>query len=113
MTDAIMAALDDPGTKGQIFEAMGPHRYLQAHLIEWMFETMHAHALYSWDRREQMICPTLWAKAAFWSLGEKLRIPGIKHSCAPTLERLERVSVVFLNHCLGSVMMTCIIFSPN
>jgi len=90
MTDAIMAALDDPGTKGQIFEAMGPHKYLQAYLIEWMFETMHAHALYSWDRREQMICPTLWAKAAFWSLGEKLRIPGIKHSCAPTLERLER-----------------------
>merc|ERR1711936_632843 len=89
LTSGIMAALADDGTKGEIFEAMGPETFLQAHLIDWMHEVLHKDA-YDWDYKKTDLrwsVPT-FAKAAFSSF-----IPfglGNKYFRAPTLERLER-----------------------
>ena len=88
LTDGIMEALDDPGTKGQIFEAMGPHQYLQSELIDWMNEVMHTP---NFERKNLLLSPVTWAKT-MW--GTYVPI-GTNNSSAPTLERLERVSFVF------------------
>ena len=56
LTSGIMAALADPGTKGQIFEAMGPQSFVQV-IIAWkeylpnLLETVLLCQIYVfWDR---------------------------------------------------------------
>jgi len=40
VTDAIVAAMDDPNAKGKIYEAVGPERYTLHDLVEYMFTLM-------------------------------------------------------------------------
>jgi len=89
LTSGIMAALADPGTKGQIFEAMGPQSFVQGHLVDWMHEVMHKDPVdYEYRLADLRWNPATFAKAATasflpWGLGNK-------YFRAPTLERLER-----------------------
>ena len=87
LTTGIMNALDDPSTKGMTIEAMGPERFLQADLIDWMHEVMYKDPdLYKFKRINLMFSPYTFAKAV---AGSYLPI-GQKWLRAPTLERLER-----------------------
>ena len=87
LTTGIMNALDDPSTKGMTIEAMGPERFLQADLIDWMHEVMYKDPyLYKFRRLNLMFSPFTIGKAV---AGSYLPI-GQKWLRAPTLERLER-----------------------
>jgi len=87
LTTGIMNALDDPSTKGMTIEAMGPERFLQADLIDWMHEVMYKDPyLYEWRRLNMLFSPVTIGKAIAMSF-----LPiGNKWMRSPTLERLER-----------------------
>merc|ERR1712218_491271 len=89
LTTGIMNALDDPSTKGLTIEAMGPERFLQADLIDWMHEVMYKDPdLYEFRRKELLLSPVCIAKALACSYMPAAL--GLKYLRAPTLERLER-----------------------
>jgi len=102
LTSGIMAALADDGSKGEIFEAMGPEHFLQAHLIDWMHEVMHKDPE-DWEYKKtdlRFSLPT-FAKAAFSSF-----IPfglGNRYFRAPTLERLERTQLSEISQGLPNI----------
>jgi len=89
LTTGIMAALADPGSKGEIFEAMGPEYFLQSHLLDWMHEVMHKDKeIWEYHRGDLRFSPFTFAKATTMSL-----LPfglGLRYLRATTLERLER-----------------------
>jgi len=89
LTSGIMAALDDPATQGQIIEAMGPDKFLQGDLLNWMHEVMHKDPVdYRYKMVDLRFSPFTIGKAIAASL-----IPygfGLKYFRAPTLEKLER-----------------------
>ena len=90
LTTGIMNALDDPSTKGLTIEAMGPERFLQADLLDWMHEVMYKDPdLYGYRRKDMLISPVCIAKALACSFMPASL--GMKYLRAPTLERLERV----------------------
>ena len=89
LTDGIMASLEDPGTKGQIFEAMGPDQFLQADLIDWMHEVMYkTDPEWGYTRTDLRFMLTPWMKTAFGNFTPF----GKKYYRGPTFERLERVN---------------------
>jgi len=87
LTSGIFAALADDATKGEIFEAMGPEHFLQAHLIDWMHEVMHKDP-YDFEYKRvdlRFSLPTFYKAAVSSFLPFGL---GNKYFRAPTLERL-------------------------
>lgn len=92
LVTAIMNALDNPASKGEIFEAMGPEPFQLGHLMNWMHEVMHKDSdvdLYNYKLVDLRFNFSTFAKSAIGSF-----IPGgigNRYSRAPTLERLERV----------------------
>ncbi len=89
LTSGIMAALDDPGTRGMIFEAMGPEKFLQADLCDWMHEVMHKDPEdWGYRRMDLRFDPFTFGKSVAGTL-----FPfgfSLKYFKSPTLERLER-----------------------
>ncbi len=89
LTSGIFAALDDPETKGQIIEAMGPEQYVLGDLMDWMHEVMHKDPVeYNYKRTDLRFDPICFYKAAVGSMIGKM---GGKYFRSPTLEYLERV----------------------
>ena len=99
LTDGIMAALADPATKGITFEAMGPEKFCQYDLIRWMYEVMHKDPKdYFFKLKDLRFDPSTFVKAgimSYWPFGL-----GLRYWRAPTLERLERVTIDFYFICL-------------
>lgn len=88
LVSGIMAALNDPNTRGKIYEAMGPNKYLQSDLMDWMHEVMHKDAEdYGYKRVDLLLSPITIAKSIYCSLTPIGNI----YFAGPTLERLERV----------------------
>ena len=55
LTSGIMAALEDPSTKGKIFDAHGPETFILSELLDWMHDVMSKdYEDYDYFRRELM-----------------------------------------------------------
>ena len=88
LTSGIMAALEDPSTKGQIYDAMGPETYVLADLLDWMHDVMDKDEEdFGYVRQELMLSPSTFLKAGLCQFAPL----GQKYYRAATLERLERV----------------------
>ena len=96
LTSGIMAALEDPTSKGQIYDAMGPETYVLADLLDWMHDIMDKDEEdFGYVRQELMLSPTTFLKAGLCQFAPL----GQKYFRAATLERLERV-------CFHSVLIS-------
>jgi len=90
LADGIMAALEQPESKGVTYEAYGPERFLLGDLIDWMHEVMHktpedynyARTDMRWDIKPMILS----ALFNYLPLGRRNMI-------SPTLDKLERTQL--------------------
>jgi len=90
LADGIMAALDQPESKGVIYEAYGPERFLLGDLMDWMHEVMHKTPEdYNYGRTDMRwdIKPIILS-----ALFNYLPI-GRRNMISPTLDKLERTQL--------------------
>lgn len=102
LATAIMASLDNPASKGEIFEAMGPEPFQLGHLMNWMHEVMHRDPEFChYALVDLRFNASTFVKAAIASF-----IPGglgNRYGRAPTLERLERSQLCEVSAGLPSI----------
>ena len=90
LVDGIMNALDDPSSRGVVYEAYGPEFFLMSELIDWMCHKSGRNKSVGYKRTEMFLSPFLWAKTIAI---ENSPLGKEKFFGPHTIERLERLQL--------------------